>query len=112
VQSACNVALSAGAVDPASCTNALNDRDIKAQCGGGAPAKPPSAPPVVPAAPTPVAPATPIGAGPCALLAQKCPKCPPGIVQSACNVALSAGALDPASCTNALNDKDIKRLCN
>jgi hypothetical protein len=113
VQTACNAALTAGALDPASCTNALNDKDIKAQCsGGGAPARPSPAPPAAPPPATPTTTATPTGVGPCAELAKKCPRCASGLVQSACNVALSAGSLDPASCTNALNDKDIKRLCN
>jgi hypothetical protein len=105
VQTACNGALTAGAVDPSACTNALNDRDIKSQCGGGAPAPPPT---VTQPAPSPAPP----GAGPCGELARKCSRCPAGPVSTACNGALTAGALDPASCVNALADKDIRRLCN
>jgi hypothetical protein len=106
VQIACNGALTAGALDPSACTNALEDKDIKAECGGGAA-------PAASATPTPSASAAPPapGAGPCALLAQKCAKCPPGIAKMACQGALAAGNLDPSACTNALADKDIKAQC-
>jgi len=50
--------------------------------------------------------------GACSELAQKCKTCPPGAVQSACNIAVNAGRLDPIACTNALNDKDIKAQCH
>jgi hypothetical protein len=104
---ACNGALSAGALDPSACTNALEDKDIKAECGGGATPAASAAP--SPSPPTgPVAPAT----GPCATLAQKCARCSPGIAKMACQGALAAGALDPSACTNALADKDIKAQCN
>jgi hypothetical protein len=106
---ACNGALTAGAVDPASCTNALRDKDIQRQCGGS-PATTTPTMTATSAQPTPAP--GPSGAGPCAELAKKCPRCPAGLVSSACNTALTAGALDPGSCTNALNDKDIRRLCN
>jgi hypothetical protein len=92
VQSACTLALSAGTLDPNACTNALNDKDIKSQCTGkGAGAA---------------------GGAACNALAAKCEKCPPGVVKMACSGALTAGALDPSACTNALNDKDIKAQCN
>jgi hypothetical protein len=108
-QTACNGALTAGAVDPVACTNALNDKDIKRLCGGDTPAPTPPPPPTVTQpAPSPAPP----GAGPCAELAKKCPKCPAGLVSQACNTALAAGSLDPASCVNALHDHDIQRLCN
>jgi pyruvate dehydrogenase E2 component (dihydrolipoamide acetyltransferase) len=105
-QLACNGALTAGSLDPSACTNALNDKDIKAECAGGgaAPAAPSGAQP----APAPA----PAAGGPCTQLAQKCKKCPAGITQMACNGAVSAGALDPSACTNALSDKDIKAQCN
>jgi hypothetical protein len=32
VQTACTIAMNAGRLDPIACTNALNDKDIKAQC--------------------------------------------------------------------------------
>jgi hypothetical protein len=107
VETACNGALTAGSLDPSACTNALNDKDIKAECGGGGPAPMPSSTTTTPVAP----PALP-GGGPCAQLAAKCAKCPPGIVKMACSGALTAGSLDPSACTNALNDKDIKSQCN
>jgi hypothetical protein len=107
VQIACNGALTAGALDPAACTNALEDKDIKAECGAG-PAPAASAAPA-PAAPSAAAPPSPTG--PCAALAQKCNKCPPGVAKMACQGALAAGALDPSACTNALADKDIKAQC-
>jgi hypothetical protein len=107
VQTACNLALTAGALDPSACTNALNDKDIKSECGGGAtpvsPAPTMTAPP-----PTPSQPA----AGSCAELAQKCRRCPPGAVATACNFAVAAGQLDVHACANALSDKDIKAQCN
>ena len=110
VLTACNGALTAGGLDQSACTNALNDKDIKSQCGGGTSPTPTTTPST---APTPtVAPPAPPGGGPCAQLAQKCPKCPAGVVQLACNGALTAGSLDPSACTNALNDKDIKGKCN
>jgi hypothetical protein len=108
IQSACNTALTAGAIDPSACTNALNDKDIKAHCGGGgAPA-----PHATTTAATPAATPAAGHVGPCAELARKCPKCPAGTVLTACNGALTAGAIDPSACTNALNDKDIKSRCN
>jgi hypothetical protein len=107
VQLACNGALAAGALDPSACTNALEDKDIKAECGGGAQPSASAGPAAAPSS----APA-PSGSGPCALLAQKCAKCPPGIPKMACQGAVTAGALDPVACTNALADKDIKAQCN
>lgn len=101
---ACNFAVSAGQLDVHACTNALNDKDIKGECGGGST-------PVVPA-PTMTAPPSPPAAGSCAELAQKCRKCPPGVVAAACNFAVTAGQLDVHACTNALSDKDIKAQCN
>ena len=107
VSIACNFAVSAGRLDVSACTNALNDKDIKSECGGGAtpvsPAPTMTAPP-----PTPSQPA----AGSCAELAQKCRKCPPGAVATACNFAVAAGQLDVHACANALSDKDIKAQCN
>jgi hypothetical protein len=32
IQAACNLAVNAGNLDPVACTNALNDKDIKASC--------------------------------------------------------------------------------
>jgi hypothetical protein len=109
VQVACNGALTAGALDPEACTNALNDKDIKAECGGGGgPAPAPTTTTSTQPAPSPA----PAGGGPCAELAKKCAKCPAGVVKMACSGALTAGSLDPTACTNALNDKDIKGQCN
>jgi|SRR5579859_7760599 len=99
VQSACDLALSAGTLDPNACTNALNDKDIKAQCTGGGAGHAGGG-------------ASPAGGNTCAALAAKCAKCPPGVVKAACGGALTAGQIDPTACTNALNDKDIKAQCN
>jgi hypothetical protein len=107
VQIACNGALSAGALDQSACTNALEDKDIKAECGGGATAGGSAAPSPSPST-SPVAP----GTGPCAVLAQKCAKCPSGVAKMACQGALAAGTLDQSACTNALADKDIRAQCN
>lgn len=103
VQTACTGAVTAGRLDPSACTNALNDKDIKALCGGGAGPSPPS--------PTPTTPTPPAPAAACTELAQKCKKCPAGATQTACNFAVSAGALDPRACANALADKDISSQC-
>jgi hypothetical protein len=100
VQSACDLALSAGTLDPNACTNALNDKDIKAQCTGGAGHAAGGGS------------GAPAGGGACAALAAKCAKCPPGVVKLACSGALTAGQVDPTACTNALGDKDIKAQCN
>jgi hypothetical protein len=104
VQMACNGALAAGALDPSACSNALEDKDIKAECGAG-PA------PVASTASAPSAAPPSSATGPCAVLAQKCGRCPPGVAKMACQGALTAGALDPSACTNALADKDIKAQC-
>jgi hypothetical protein len=107
VATACSLAVAAGTLNVEACTNALNDSNIKNECGGGAPAPTASTAP----APTMTAPPAP-GSGPCADLAQKCRKCPPGVVATACNFALSAGQLDVHACTNALSDKDISAQCH
>ena len=107
VQLAWNGALAAGALDPSACTNALEDKDIKAECGGGGQPSASAAP-----SPAPSSAPAPSGPGPCATLAQKCTKCPPGVAKMACQGAVTAGALDPAACANALADKDIKSQCN
>ena len=104
VHSACNVALSAGKLDQTACTNALNDKDIKAQCAGGGTPPTPTA--------TATATTTAAAAGVCAQLQAKCVKCPAGTaVHSACNVALNAGKIDQTACKNALADKDINAQC-
>ncbi len=108
LKATCDSAVQSG--DPASCQDGLDDHDIQAMCippsGGGGSTGSGGSPGVGGSPGTGGSPAL----GPCAELANKCPKCTEPSLMVTCESAVATN--DPVSCQDGLDDMDIQTKCN